>query len=137
MPLYNWIECLDNRYNFSRIKPSAKDLITQKDVEAWELIYETYIEKFGLNELYARLLALQKKRAVAQCDYIVTKNSYNFNIIRKMDVEIIQIKKEMNKGVTTEKVLVHLSKYMGYRQDVKKITVLEYFTLIKEYEREH
>lgn len=135
MILFNWLQCLDGNFNYTRLRATENDVIDENDMNAWDKVYSSYIDCFGLNDLYIRLLGFQKKKALAQAEYVLTKSAFQKNIIRLMDIEIEKVKKEMNKGITTESVLVHLSKYMGFRQDPKKITVKEYFSLIKEYER--
>ncbi len=135
MILFNWLQCVDGKFNYARLNATDEDTITDADVLAWEKIYDSYINHFGINALYKEYLAKAKKRAIAQLDYVATRKKIHFNIIRIMDVELEKLKTRMNQGVTTESVLVHLSKYMGFRQDTKKLTVKEYFSMIKEYER--
>lgn len=133
--LYNWLQCTEGKYNFARIGATDSDVIDNHDIEAFEVIYSAYIDKYGINDLYKQYLNLAKKRALAQLEYVATKRKFQFNIIRVMDAKIEDIKKQMNKGITTESVLVHLSKFMGAYQDPKKITFVYYLSMIKEYER--
>ena len=134
MILYNWLKCVDGEMQYTRI--SGHDVeANQDDLSAWDVIYSSYINHFGINKLYQQYLDKCRKRAIAQNDYILTNKKIYFNVIRIMDVEIEKIKNEMNKGISTEQVLVHLTKFMGFRQDIKRITVVEYFNMIKEYER--
>jgi hypothetical protein len=133
--LYNWLQCTEGKYNFARIGATDEDVIDEEDMKAFEKIYSDYIDKYGINDLYKQYLNLAKKRAIAQLDYVATKKKFAFNIIRVMDAKIEDIKKQMNKGISTESVLVHLSKFMGFRQDPKKMTFVEYLSLVKEYER--
>jgi hypothetical protein len=135
MILFNWLQCVDGKFNYARLNATDNDNITDADVLAWEKIYDSYINHFGINKLYQQYLDKCRKRAIAQNDYILTNKKIYFNVIRIMDVEIEKIKNEMNKGISTDQVLVHLTKFMGFRQDIKKITVIEYFNMIKEYER--
>jgi len=132
--MYNWLQCLKGEFQYTRINSDYKEQ-NESDIKAWESIYDSYINLFGIDKLYKQYLDKCRKRATAQNDYIITGKKIHFNIIRIMDVEIEKIKNEMNKGITTEQVLVHLNKFMGFRQDIKKITVVEYFNMIKEYER--
>lgn len=135
MILFNWLQCVEGKVNYARINASDHDKLNEKDIEAWEKIYDSYINFYGINALYKEYLSKAKKKALAQLEYTITRKKIHFNVIRIMDVELEKLKNRMNQGVTTESVLVHLSKYMGFKQDPKKLTVKEYFSMIKEYER--
>lgn len=135
MILFNWLQCVEGKFNYARLNATDEDVLNDADVLAWEKIYDSYINHFGINALYKEYLAKAKKKAIAQLDYAITRKKIHFNVIRIMDVELEKLKTRMNQGVTTESVLVHLSKYMGFKQDPKKLTVKEYFSMIKEYER--
>lgn len=135
MILYNWLKCLEGKLNYCRINPTATDEITQKDLNAWNKIYDNYLDTFGLNDVAKKFIKLKIKLARAQNDYIIKETKFLFNVMRILTVEIEKLEKEMNKGVSTESVLVHLSKFMGFKQSTKQLTVREYFDLLKEYER--
>lgn len=133
--LYNWLKCADGKVNYCRVNASTTDKIRQKDLIEWDRIYCEYIDTMGLNGIYKQFLLKSKKKALIELDYVITRSKFLTNALRVIDVELEKLKEQMNKGITTEQVLVHLSKYMGYRQDPKKITFKEYLNLIKEYER--
>lgn len=133
--LYNWLKCADGNVNYCRVGASESDEITEQDVKQWDKIYCDYIDTMGLNGLYKQFLMKSKKKALIELDYVITRSKFLTNALRVIDVELDKLKEQMNKGISTEQVLVHLSKYMGYRQDPKKITFKEYLNLIKEYER--
>lgn len=133
--LYNWLKCSDGKVNYCRIRSSESDEITEKDLKQWDKIYCDYIDEMGLDGLYKQFLMKSKKKALIELDYVITKSRFLLNALRVVEVDLQKLKEQMSKGVTTEQVLVHLSKYMGYRQDPKKITFKEYLNLIKEYER--
>lgn len=137
MILHNWLKCLEGKINFARINPTENDEITQQDLNAWNKIYDNYLDTYGLNEIAKKFIKLKIKLARSQNDYIIKETKFLFNVIRILNVEIEKLEKEMNKGVSTESVLVHLSKFMGFKQTTKTLTVREYFDLLKEYERAH
>jgi len=106
-------------------------------LDSWNKIYDNYLDIYGLNDLSKRMIKLQIKLAKAQNDYLIKNSKFQFNVIRILNVEIDKLKGQMNKGITTESVLVHLSKFMGFKQTTKTLTVREYFDLLKEYERKN
>ena len=135
MLLFNWLKCLEGKLNYTRINANEHDEITQEDLDSWNKIYDNYLDIYGLNDLAQRLMKLQIKLAKAKNDYIIRSNKFQFNVIRIVESEIEKLKSLTNKGITTESVLVHLSRYQGYQITVKTITVRGYFDLLKEYER--
>jgi hypothetical protein len=135
MPLFNWLRCLEGKLNYTRKNATEQDEITQEDLDSWNKIYDNYLDIYGLNDLAKRLMKLQVKLAKAKNDYIIRSNKFQFNVIRIIESEIEKVKGLTNKGITTESVLVHLSKFQGYHISVKTLTVREYFDLLKEYER--
>lgn len=132
--LFNWLKCIGGEYQYARIDV-VNEKHTLQDIEAWESIYSTYVDEFGLNQLYKDYLKKSKKLAMLQAEYILTEKRFHLNAIEVLQEQVEKIKKQMDSGITSDSVLVHLSKFMGYKVDPKKITAKEYFILIKEYER--
>ena len=133
--LFNWNKCCEGAYNYVRLEPTKQDEITEQDVLAWEQVYSDYIKHFGLNKMYERYLKVSTKIATAQNNYVQTNQRRLLNVIRILEFDLEKIKSEMSKGTSIELVLMHLSKYMNFHQDPKKITVLQFFTMTKEYGR--
>jgi len=134
MLLYNWIKCLDGEIQYTRIIVN-NDSVNEEDLKAWNKIYDNYLDVYGLNDLAKRLMNLNKKLAIAQNDYIISENRFVLNAVRVLSSEIEKIKSQMNKGLSHDKVLIHLSKFMGFKLSSKKITVKEYLDLLIEHER--
>lgn len=131
-----WLKCLENKFNHVRISPKENDIIIKKDLDCWEKIYDGYIDCFGIQDLYRQYLVTSKKLADIQLDYVIKGGKFLFNLIRVLEHELETIKAQMNKGISTESVLIHLGKWYGCGiLRAKEIKAKEYFTLIKEYER--
>lgn len=133
LPLYNWIKCTQ-----SEIKYTRKDLNVgndAKDGNAWENIFDSYINEFGLSKLHKDMLKAMQKKAQLQLDYVITKDRFK---LTKLEVETEKMKVMLSnrgEGMTIEQSLVHLSKWIGHWIDSKKLTTREYFNLQKEFER--
>ena len=134
LPLHNWIKCLAGEYQYSMVSPI--DTFVEEDIIAWEKIYDAYINEFGLGMLYKQYLLKEVEIAKAKFDYVISRDKFNFNIIRVYESEIEQLKNKLNQGMTYESALIHLGKWYGGKLiRAKEITVREYCNLIKEYER--
>lgn len=135
MLLFNWLECLKGKYQYVRIGAKESDEMNEDDIKAFEQVYDGYIDEMGLNPTYKELLKIKIKIAKAQTDYVLTQDKKLLNAIRIHEVKAEQLRNQMNGGITVDSVLVHLSKWFGGGMlRAKKITVKEYFTLIKEFE---
>ena len=103
------------------------------DVDKWFIVYDEYINEFGLNKMYLKLLNAMKKRALMECDFIITRNRFKLTEIEMEVSRIEQMLANAGSGMTIEQTLVHLSKWMGSWLNPKTITTRDYFNLIKEF----
>lgn len=133
MPLYNWIKCTesDNKEFVRKGKQGNK----KNDNRAWTKIYDEYIKTYGLSKYYERLLNQYKKKALAELNYVISDDKFEFTRIEMETQKLERILKNGGKGSTIEQTLIHLSKWIGYWIKVKDISVKEFFDLSKEFER--
>ena len=106
---------------------------TDQDVEQWQRVYDQYIEKYGLSELYQKLLETMRKKALIELDFVETRDRFKITEISILEEKLKNMVNNNGKGMSIDQSLVHLSKWLGYRVDIFKTTVAEYFTLLKEY----
>tara|TARA_R110002126_G_scaffold81640_1_gene201004 strand:- start:192 stop:605 length:414 start_codon:yes stop_codon:yes gene_type:complete len=133
MPLKNWIKCNEGDLRFARKKIQPKDKEIKTDSENWVLIYDGYIEKFGLGELFKKMLETKRKKALLECEFIETWEQFK---ITEINIEVQKLNNMMRNngdGMTIEQSLIYLSKWLGFHLNTKKITVTEYFNLMAEY----
>lgn len=132
LPLYNWIKCIDGKFEYLRIDKNGSD---EHDEIAWEIVYDEYVQRYGLGKLYNKLLKIMKKKAILQCDYVLTKEKFKLTEIELVEAQLQQALNNNGNGISIEESLIHLSKWLGQWINSKSITVREYFDLQKEYER--
>lgn len=136
MPLYNWIKCTED----DDIRYVCKDINDSNDVDlvgSWSLVYDDYINRFGLSKLYRRLLEVMRTKALLECDYVITKEAFNLTLIKMEEEKLKQMLANKGEGATINSVLVYLSKWLGYHLNVREITALEYFEMMKQYGKEN
>jgi len=133
IPLYNWGEC--EKGNIRYVNKSNKS--SKKDVLRWSNLYNKYIDRYGLGEDFKEILRIKKKLIYLRCLYVKTSNKKILNQIGIDKKRLTSIEGTSIEGLTVDETLVHLSKWIGYRIDKKKISIVEYKTLIEEYGREH
>ena len=134
MPFFNWRKCQEKQaYQFCRIDPKKGD--KESDVKAWEKIYDSYLLEFGLGKDYERIIELQKEIAELQCDFVISGDRFIMNKIRELKNELKELI-ERPIETDTDTILNYLRKWMNHWIDTKKITVREFYKLIRDYRRE-
>lgn len=131
LPLYNWIKCNNNDYLYTRKDPKGKK--NKSDLEQWVKLYDQYLEHFGLNERYEKYLEAQRKKALLQADYVITKNNFKKTQIAIQDAKLKNLELYFGDGQEIEVILIWLGKFIGYKINTKETSVKEYFTLLEEY----
>jgi hypothetical protein len=99
------------------------------------LIYDLFLQKYdgkNLNTKYNILKSLLSLKAA----YIESGDPFLLTQIKIKESELPLVQ-EKNQEIDFIENLVELSKFMGYRLDIKTETVDTYFAIIKRYEREN
>lgn len=136
MPLHNWIKCTENddlRYVCKDVQNADKVDVA----EQWCIIYDDYINRFGLNKMYKRLLEVMKKKALIECDYVITRDRFNLTLLQMEEANLKQMLGNRGESTSISEVLVYLSKWVGYRLNPKELTTLEYFQMMRQYGKEN
>jgi len=133
MMLYNWIKIIegDKTYCRKNLNVGTK----QKDEEAFQLLNDEYIKKFGLSKYYKHLLAAIKEKALAEIQYALTKDRHQLTVIEIKTLDLENIMKGGHNGLSIEQMLIHLGRWMGTWLSSKELTVTEYFLMIEEYKK--
>jgi len=137
MPLYNWIECNNGNIQYVRIDVNKEDKTNEEDSIIWGKLYDEYIHKFGLSDMYLRLLKVMQKKALLELNYVTTKEKFKLTEIEIEEVKLKGMLTNNGNGLTINESLIHLSKWIGYHLNPKRITVIEYFNILKEYGKEN
>ena len=132
LPLYNWIKCINGELKFVRTAENGND---EEDLKAWEKIYDSYLKEYGLGKLYLKLLKTMQKKAIYECEYILTNERFKLTQIEMVEQNLTAMLNNNGSGVTIEQSLIHISKWLGQWINPKNITAKEYFDLQKEMDR--
>jgi hypothetical protein len=132
LPLHNWIQCTKGDIKYVRTDKNGTE---QQDREAWEKIYNEYLQRYGLAKTYKRYLEQLKKITQAELDYVIKEDRFKLTVMEMEKQRLEQMVNNFGSGISIEAMLIHLCKWIGYFIKTKNITVVEYFNLMKEYER--
>ena len=131
IPIHNFEKCMEGDYSY--IRKDDKEKWGKGEVIAFMELYEKYIQKYNKKDLDSKI-SLYKSIIQLQCAYIESGDDYFLTQIDIKKAQLPQEKTTKTKSNTTETLLI-LGQYTGYRLDPRKVTVDEYYTLIKLYER--
>lgn len=105
------------------------------DQTIFDEIFDQYINDFGLSKMHRKLLDAEKKRAMLELDFILTKNRFKLTEIDMQIAKIQNMLKNAGSGISIEQSLIHISKWMNSWINAKSISTREFFILTKEMER--
>lgn len=132
IPLFNWVKI--NAGNLHFIKKNDDCEFTEEELsEAWDILFDDYLEKRGLGKAYKKLLEVMKKKTILQCEYIISGDLFKLTEIEIEEEKLKQLISKDGTDMSVEKSLVFLSKWIGYRLDWKIITLTEYYIILEEY----
>jgi hypothetical protein len=132
IPLFNWVKINAGEMNLILINKDYS--ATNEELsDAWDNLFDDYIEKRGLSKSYKQLLKIMQKKAMLECDYIISGDLFKLTEIEIEEQNLKQLIGKDSIDMSVEKSLILLSKWIGYRLDWKIITVSEYYLILSEY----
>jgi len=132
IPLFNWQKCLEGDVKYVNLE-TKEDASNQ---EAFTKLYDEFLQKRGVNKEYKKYLDILKKKALLQCEFLITKDNFKLTQIEIEDAKIVSLQKTSEGGLSIDKTLIYLGKWLGYRLDWKVITVTEFYSIMEEYEKQ-
>jgi hypothetical protein len=133
LPLKNWIKISNGDYTYTRKNLNKGN--KRKDLKAYELINDNYIERFGLSKSYLKLLNILRKKALLELDFVISGNRAKLTQIEIEESNLKNSFQNKGKSTTIEATLIHISKFLNTWVNVDTITVLEYFSLVEELDK--
>lgn len=133
MILSFWMKCIGGDYRYSRKKVDLSIEETQEDLSNWIRQYDTYLARYGFNPKYERILKAMRKKALLEIKYVLTRDEFLRTLISIEEAKLEQLRRESNKGITTTRMLIHLSRWYRSHLTIDTVTVAVYNDLCEEY----
>lgn len=130
-----WSKCSNGELKYTRIDLEIGT--PEDDLKAWEQLNQNYTETFGISAQHARILQLSKRLTMLELEVIISNDNFLLNEIREIKDELEDIFKVNNIKLDFNKVLITLSKYMGFRLKPTETTVFEFYTILDNYGKEN
>ena len=134
MPVWNWME-IHEKHDLKYLLIDPGQTISKEDLaNQWERLYAEYIEEFGIHEKYRDYLQKRIHIARMKCDMILTDDFSLQNIIDVEEIELQAMLKDREK-IKYMDIVASLSKFMGFHVNTRQITVFEYYSYLRNFER--
>lgn len=134
LPIYNWQKILKGEIEYCRIDISKGS--PEEDEKYVDLIKDDYYKAFGLGKDYLRLIELQKELAENQINWIISGDEFLRNAINRLEYEIKELLERPEEEGSMGESLINLSKWVGYRIDVKQVSVREFYNMVNLFKKE-
>lgn len=133
LPLTNWIKCTNG--DLKSVRKDKNNGNNDLDNIIWEKIFDEYLVLYGLNKEYKKLLMILHQKTLLELEFCITGDKFKITEIEIESAKYINLVSNKGSGVTIEKTLIYLSRWMKYHIDAKNITTGYYFELMSEYEK--
>jgi len=129
MVLFDWKNCMDGKIEFvNKERKKHPDNFKQ-----WEKLHDEFLVRFGISEKFEKYLEMIRKKSLLECDVVLTGDRFKLNKIEILKQKIESLKMNFGDGLTIEKSLIHLSKWLGFQLKIKELKVVEFYEIIDEY----
>lgn len=129
MPLYNWRKCTGGDKKYARIDMNVGD--EAQDIEAWRLVYDSYINVFGLSKKFKEYITKKNAYIRALQKYAISGDNFDKNDVNVLRDELDKMELDFSgdRDSSLDDVVVYVSKWLGGGFiDEKKTTVRQFYT---------
>lgn len=124
MPIFNWFKCIENK-DYLYCAKDAKKANLEACKIAFSVLYEEYIDTFGINKQLGEIIDLQNQILVLKIDLILSNDNTIKTFIELKELELEAV---LNvKQTKTNFAKIAIEKYLGFRINEKEVTVKEYY----------
>ena len=131
LPAHNYFVISEQKDLTPLVK--KKGLIKKKLESIYEAIQAQIINRFGINEQYLQIINLRQQITCLEVDYYLRGDTSAQTFIEILQQELKEILDVSlpDKNETKSQ----LEKYLGFKLNLKEISVAEYFTYIKQIQK--
>jgi len=139
LPIDNWMN-VHKTGNLSYIyKLDNYDELPEQGeglVEGWRVLYDEYLQEFGLGKEYETYLRKKHKIMVKKLDLIITGDDTIKTLI-KVEEAGLAMMMDKKKPVKFIDVVASIEKYNGFQMDTSTLSTLKYYAYLRAIENAH
>lgn len=131
MPVFNWFKIHQtNNLTYLRRTPLKEFEENPHLRKIWFKLNDEFLQRFGLTEDFKKLIRLKKQRISQLMDYVLKDEPFKLTEAELTTVEINELIGNGD-GVTDEETIFIIEEQLGFKMDVKKLTVVEYYNYLE------
>ena len=134
LPLFNW-RMINDKSDFTYLRIDKLKGSENEDIEAWNVVLDSYYKEFGLSEDYNILLELKMDLALLQNDFAITGTTFLLNKIRHLTEQVQELIDRPVEGDLMS-AINSISKWQGYRVNQKEVSTNEFMYLLRDFKKE-
>lgn len=139
LPIERWFKLAETNDLRWLLKEKKQRLRLRESVKlqgAYELIYQEYMNKFGVNEQLIRVMELKRDIAVLKLDMAINEDPTRETFIDIKEAELKVLMDGNNKSNSIN-MKAYIEKYMGFYLDTKVITVEDFYSYMEIIDKEN
>lgn len=134
--VFNWGECTTGKIEYTRKQIDKGNELD--DVIAWDLVYDSYLERYGISDAQVYLFDLQTDLAMVRLDLAETGDKFLVNKINVLIEDIKEaIERNSSKGMDMGTIMIVASKWIGYKLPEKDTTIRELHDILNLMKKEY
>jgi hypothetical protein len=135
LPQWNWIQATE-KHDYRAL---ARFDVFSDSIYLLHLdkLNSEFIDTFGISDNYKRYLNLLIELECLKIDYFIEEERSILTFIKLKEIEIEKLQSEFNTAESKIDVNVYVTKFMQTYIDRKKVSVIEYYGMIKAMEKEY
>jgi len=137
LPVFNWY-MVHNTADVSYLLTQRKEIgllgrFYLSDI--WRRIYDEYIARFGFGEKFMELMDKKRNVALMRIDRALTGDKSKNTFINIAEIELKNMMEESGRVSDLHETAAMIGKNLGFYIDVKKCSVVEFYSFIKAIEK--
>lgn len=131
MPIYNWFKCVENSQFAWCLKEQKELNVTEaeKCKDAFNSIYNQFLDKYGISETLKDIIELQNKILVNRIEIALDGDKSRLLFIKIDTIELNKLLEAKSPPANYSKIAIE--KAMGFQINTKQTTVTEYYDYLE------
>lgn len=101
----------------------------KEDVKAWQLVYDDYLNEFGLGYKYENYIELQLELIELNCQFVDTNERFLLNRIELIKAEMREFE-TIEDSDNLDDAIVYVSKWLGSVINEREISAKSFFKML-------
>jgi hypothetical protein len=131
LPAFNWFRCIKTKdltyLLLNRKEKHDKD----KLAKVFQKLNNQLIDELGFSDDYLNYLHKLRAYNLTKATWLISENNFDFTLMKIAEAELEQVSKQ-NSGSKRGNEKISAERILGFRIDLKEVSVVEYYDYIKE-----